>query len=146
MPVYNNTVIAGGGIGGPDVALMSTLLRALRSYSTVTSCQTPGGCHGSPVMVLKDLIDAHFSEAAAAAAVSPLSSHASPFTNFTSRVCIYHLSRFCVRLSVCLSRHSASAHRCSRFAAVGPMSRRYRLTAAWPALSSKCKQCRTQLT
>jgi len=103
MPVYNNTVIAGGGIGGPDVALMSTLLRALRSYSTVTSCQTPGGCHGSPVMVLKDLIDAHFSEAAAAAAVSPLSSHASPFTNFTSRVCIYHLSRFCVRLSVCLS-------------------------------------------
>lgn len=56
---------------GTDVSLMSTLLRALRSYSTtptVTSCQS--GCHGSPVMVLKDLIDAHFSEAAATAAVT----------------------------------------------------------------------------
>jgi len=80
--------------GGRDVSLMSTLLRALRSYSTTptTNCQT--GCHGSPVMVLKDLIDAHFSDAAAATA----SSHASPVmnaANVTSRVCIQSVHSAC---------------------------------------------------
>ena len=68
----------------PDVSLMWTLLRALRSYSTTP---TATSCHGSPVMVLKDLIDAHFSEAAAAAAAVTSPSHASPI-NFTARVCI----------------------------------------------------------
>ena len=75
--------------GGRDVSLMSTLLRALRSYSTTpTNCQT--SCHGSPVMLLKDLIDTHFSNAMAAAAM-PSSSHVSPVTNAanpTNRVCI----------------------------------------------------------
>ena len=47
---------------------MSTLLRAVRNYSTTAS----SGCHGSPVMILKQMIDKHFTEAAAAA-TSPVS-------------------------------------------------------------------------
>ena len=52
-----------------DVALMSTLLRALRSYSTTAASSS--ACHGSPVMVLKEMIDKHFSETASAAVTSP---------------------------------------------------------------------------
>jgi len=48
-------------------------------------------------------------------------------------------------LSVCLSvrpfHHPAATRRCGGFAAVGPAARRYRSTAALPALSSKCGQC-----
>ena len=54
-----------------------------------------------------------------------------------------------VRLSVRLSHYSAAARRCNGFAAVGPAARRYRPTAAQPALSSKREQCtytRCQLT
>jgi len=50
-----------------DAALMSTLLRALRNYSGTTSSAS----HGSPVMLLKDLIDRHFSEAAVTSLSSP---------------------------------------------------------------------------
>jgi len=46
-----------------------------------------------------------------------------------------------VRLSVRLSHYSAAARRCGGFAAVGPAARRYRPTAAQPALSSKREQC-----
>jgi len=46
-----------------------------------------------------------------------------------------------VRLSVCLSHHSAAARYCGGFAAVGPAASGYRSIAARPALSSKCEQC-----
>ena len=54
-----------------------------------------------------------------------------------------------VSLSLCLSvslsvrpfHHPAATRRCGGFAAVGPAARRYRSTAALPALSSKCGQC-----
>ena len=42
-----------------DAALVSTLLNALSNYSTSGTSATG---HGSPVMILKDLIDKHFSE------------------------------------------------------------------------------------
>jgi len=50
---------------------MSTLLRALRNYSTTAASSS--GCHGSPVMILKEMIDKHFSEAAAVTSPSPVS-------------------------------------------------------------------------
>ena len=46
------------------------------------------------------------------------------------------------RPSVCPPSHQwAAARRCGGFAAVGPAARRYRSTAARPALSSKHEQC-----
>lgn len=63
-PTVTSTTASG------DMTLMSTLLHALRNYSTTTTGSS--GCHGSPVMILKDLIDKHFSEAAAVAS-SPVS-------------------------------------------------------------------------
>ena len=46
-----------------------------------------------------------------------------------------------VSLSGCLSHLSIAATACGGFAAVGPTDRRYRSTAARPALTSKCEQC-----
>jgi len=56
-----------------DISLMMTLLGALRNYSTASA---GSGCHGSPVMILKEMIDRHFTEATAAAAT--LSSPVTP--------------------------------------------------------------------
>ena len=42
-----------------------------------------------------------------------------------------------VHPSVCLS-HQAATQCCYRFAAVGPVARRYQLIAAWPVVSSGC--------
>ena len=63
---------------GADIALMSTLLSALRNCSTTAGSSSSGSsCHGSPVMIVKDLIDRHFSAAAGvtspSSAVSPVS-------------------------------------------------------------------------
>jgi len=74
-----------------DMALMTTLLGALRNYSTTSASS---GCHGSPVMILKEMIDRHFTEAAAAAAVSSPVSPRLP-VNAVSHVCIMFVSCRC---------------------------------------------------
>ena len=56
-----------------------------------------------------------------------------------------HLSRVGIAHAPHQSHHSAAAHRCGGFAAVGPEGRRYRSIAAWPALSSICEQSHCQL-
>jgi len=50
------------------------------------------------------------------------------------------LVRSSVHLSICLSHLSTTAAACGGFAAVGPVGRRYQLIAAWPAVSSNCKE------
>ena len=45
-------------------------------------------------------------------------------------------------VSVCLSQLSAALCHCGGFAAVRPAGKRYRSTAARPAPSSNCEQCR----
>jgi len=91
-----------------DMSLMSTLLSALRNSSVnTTSAALPSGSAGSggsPVMILKELIDKHFSDIAAAAAAvtsSPVTNNSQrlPTVN-NSHVCIIARWSFCCRVII----------------------------------------------
>jgi len=95
-PVSQTSDMTETSAAGSDVALMSTLLRALRNYSTTAASSS--GCHGSPVMILKEMIDRHFTETAAVTSPSPVS----PVNNRTNTAAIAshvrHVSLYIVSL------------------------------------------------